>query len=591
MNISVSPFSRSGRRLFGAALLTAAMVAPSLSGPVQAAAVPFTDQSVSISARGQPVRDFVTDLFTEAGLTAKVSTAATGKVQGVFRGSPKKIWQEVSQAFNLIAYWDGGVVRVYSTSEVASRSIPTSTGAAVIAQAEQLKLTDSVNTARVADGMIFATGVPAFLDRLEGMAKQMKFAQDVPQVQPLSPTRPGPIATPRQTVSSQVIRSAGRRNPFEVRMFYLKYRDAADSEIRSSDRITVIPGVATLLNEQMGDARNLRGLGSNGVNTTPTGGVNMVRPRASDSREDDRRGEEGGAPSSSDLDGPRISADPTVNAVIVRDRPEAMSVYEKLIASLDIEPLMVETQVTIVEINRTKLKEMSMDFGFGIEGLAMLFGGGPGFGPGGITGGYLSGDGDVFLARIKALDKRGALRFVTRPVLSTANNKPAIFDITTQQLVKLEGEREVDALTVSYGLAMRVTPSAIEQDGQMRIRMDIEISDTQLNGMVVDGVPTATGPRISTETIVGHGESVLLAGMSQSRDYEIKQKTPFLSAIPIIGDIFFKKRWKSSDNWERLFLLTPRVSNLGGQSFAAAQVQPLTMEQLRGEAPIQRGRQ
>lgn len=208
-----------------------------------------------------------------------------------------------------------------------------------------------------------------------------------------------------------------------------------------------------------------------------------------------------------------------------------------------------------------------------------------------ITGGYLSGDGDVFLARIKALDKRGALRFVTRPVLSTANNKPAIFDITTQQLVKLEGEREVDALTVSYGLAMRVTPSAIEQDGQMRIRMDIEISDTQLNGMVVDGVPTATGPRISTETIVGHGESVLLAGMSQSRDYEIKQKTPFLSAIPIIGDIFFKKRWKSSDNWERLFLLTPRISNLGGQSFAAAQVQPLTMEQLRGEAPIQKERQ
>lgn len=42
--------------------------------------------------------------------------------------------------------------------------------------------------------------------------------------------------------------------------------------------------------------------------------------------------------------------------------------------------------MTIVEINRTKLKEMSMDFGFGIEGLAMLFGGGPGFGPGGNHG-------------------------------------------------------------------------------------------------------------------------------------------------------------------------------------------------------------
>ena len=592
MNISISPFSRSGRRLFGAALLAAAMVAPSLSGPVQAAAVPFTDQSVSISARGQSVRDFVTDLFTEAGLTAKVSTAATGKVQGVFRGSPKKIWQEVSQAFNLIAYWDGGVVRVYSTSEVASRSIPTAAGAAVIAQAEQLKLTDSVNTARVADGMIFATGVPAFLDRLEGMAKQTQMVQNIHPVMPSTPVDPiiRPATVPRGTVRSEVIRSAGRRNPFEIRMFYLKYRPAADSEIRSSDRINVVPGVATLLKEQMGE-RPIYGVAdSSGTNVHPISGVNPVRRNGSDYRSNEEPGSDDYTPVRPDLDGPRISADPTVNAVIVRDRPEAMSVYEKLIASLDIEPLMIETQVTILELNTTKIKELGLDFGFGLEGLAMLFGGGPGLGPGGITGGYLSGDGEIFLARIKALEQRGALRVVTRPVLSAANNQVAIFDITTQQIVKLVGEREVDALSVNYGLAMRVTPSAIEDGGEMRIRMDIEISDTQLNGMVVDGVPTATGPRISTKTIVSHGESVLLAGMTQTREYEMKQKTPILGDIPGIGEIFRKRR-KNEDHYERLFLLTPRVSNLGGQAFTGAQVQPLTIEQLRGEAPIQRGRQ
>lgn len=597
MNISVSPFSRSGRRsgfrMFGAALVVAAVAMPSLSGPVQAAAIPFDDKAVSISARGQSVRDFVTDLFSEAGLKAKVSTAATGKVQGVFRGPPQQIWKEVSQAFKLVAYWDGGVVRVYSTSEVTSRSIATPTGAAVIAQAEQLKLIDGVNTARVADGMIFATGVPAFLDRLEGMARQVQAPQFVQNTVP-NHVDPGPIgprpSIVRQPVRSEVIRSAGRRNPFEVRMFFLKYRDAADSEIRSSDRITVVPGVATLLKEQMGDGRDIKEYYSSRANTQQISGVTSIRTRMPDSRADAGSGEEEGRGAVPDLDGPRISADPTVNAVIVRDRPEAMSVYEKLIANLDIEPLMIETQVTILELNTTKIKELGLDFGFGIEGLAMLFGGGPSLGAGGITGGYLSGDGEIFLARIKALEQRGALRVVTRPVLSTANNQVAIFDITTQQVVKLEGEREVDALSVNYGLAMRVAPSAIEDGGDMRIRMQIEISDTQLNGMVVDGVPTATGPRISTQMIVRHGESVLLAGMTQSREYEMKQKTPILGDIPVFGQVFRKRR-KNEDHYERLFLLTPRVSNLGGQSFAAAQVQPLTMEQLRGEAPIQRGRQ
>lgn len=588
-----------------AMMLVAAAVGP-MPSVASAAGVPFAAKPVSMSARGQDIRDFAADLMAQSGLKAKVSTAAKGKVQGVFRGSPAEIWSTIARAYGLVAYWDGSIVRIYNVTEVTSRSVPTAAATDLVAETQRLGMLDAVNKASASGAMVMATGVPAFLDRVEGMANQLGKTQlaaappvEASSVMPAAYSTATTFASPllrapmaRASVRSEVIRSSGRRSPFEVRMFFLKYRDAADREARSSDRVTVVPGVATLLQEQMGDGSQVGNVSSNSSNEFSTNGLtrlSMSRMRNARLDGDEGDGEEATAIAVG-LDGPRISADPTVNAVIVRDRPETMSVYEKLIANLDIEPLMVETQVTILELNTSKLKELGIDFGFGIESLGVLFGGGLNLGAGGITGGYLSGDGDIFLARIKALEKRGALRVITRPVLSTANNQVATFDITTQQVVKLQGEREVDAFSVNYGLAMRIRPSAIEDGGEMRIRLQLEISDTQLNGGVVDGVPTATGPRIATQTIVKQGESVLLAGMSSNRAFDFKQKTPVLGDIPVLGQAFRKRR-KGEEHYEKLFLLTPRISNLAATQVAARAVAPLTLDQLSGKAPIKKRRQ
>lgn len=568
--------------------------------PAWAADPPFGEKQVSISARGQHVRDFVVDLFSESGLKAKVSTKVKGRVQGVFRGSAAEVWSTISRAYGLVAYWDGAVVRIYDDEEVSTRSIAVTGSENLVDQVGRLGMTDPVNTVKAGNGLVLATGVPAFLDRLEDMAGQQRMAANAapaPVIQkaaaatPLvaSPLLRAPMA--RASVRSEVMRSASGRDPFEVRIFYLKYRDAADREVRSSDRLTVIPGVATLLLEQMGDGRQVSDVRSGGANEYAVSGLRGLRERGPLSQRSRRDvGDEGNGDASApvyDPDGPRISADPTVNAVVVRDRPEAMAVYEQLITNLDIEPLMVETQVTILELNVTRLKELGLDFGFGIESLGVLFGGGANFGPGGITGGFIAGDNAIILARVKALEERGAVRVVTRPVLSTANNQVATFDITAQQVVRLEGEREVDAFSVNYGLAMRVRPSAIEDGGDMRIRMQVEISDTQLNGVVVDQIPTAAGPRIATQMIVRQGESVMLAGMTRTRTFDLKRKNPVLGDIPLLGQAFRKRR-KGEDHVERLFLLTPRISNLGTGRITANDVAPLTLGQLRGTEPINR---
>ncbi len=561
----------------------------------QAAEPPFTDSSVSISARGQDVRDFVADLFGEAGLRAKVSTGVKGQVQGVFRGSPSEIWSTISRAYKLVAYWDGSIVRIYSNEEVGSRSIATYAPQRVVEQASSLGLSDSVNTVRAGDGMVFATGVPEYLARLETMAgslgTQLAAVHPVPSKSPAgalaSPLLRAPMA--RASVRSDVIREADGRSPFEVRIFYLTYRDAADRESRSADRLTIIPGVATLLQEQMGDGMRVGSVSSSAANEYSIRGPETVRGRG---RPDEfgMRGsdEETSGERKPYLDGPRISADPANNAVIVRDRPETMGVYEKMIMNLDIEPLMVETQVTILELNVTKLEQLGFGFGFGIDSLAALFGGGLNFDTGGFTGGYLSGDGGLFLARIEALKRRGAMRVVTRQSLSTINNQVATFDIAAQQLVPLVGEREVDAVPINYGLGLRVRPSAIEDGGEMRIRMQLEVTDTARSEEEVNGVPTTAGAQLATHMIVRQGESVMLGGMTSTRTFDRRNRTPILGDIPILGEIFNSRR-KGQDRVERLFLLTPRVTNLGG-SRVAGQQPAYTLEQLQGTEPLAEGR-
>ncbi len=583
------------RSAFAATLCSWALIAGT---PAVAAGPPFAAKAVSINARGQDVRVFLADLFGQGGVKVKVSSAVTGKINGVFVDQPGRVWEQVARAYGLVGYYDGGVMRVYAQSEIATRSVATAQSARVVGEIKRLGLTDGVNEARASADLVIATGVPAFIQRVEELAGSARMSPPVAVAAvPAISTTPaafGAVASPllrsmpaRGMVKSTVQVPAGQMGPFEVRMFFLKYRDAADKELTSSDRITLVPGVASLLREQMGDGRSVSSASSNqyrisdfdrsqergfgtGDPLGPVDGRAIESPPGADA-------------ALIDPNGARISADPTNNAVIVRDRPERMGVYEQLIANLDTEPLMIEIEATIIEVSTSALRELGVDWNLGIGALRLVFGGevAGGTGPANIGASYLSGNGDNFAVRIRALQQNGALRVVARPVLSTPTNQVAVFDDTTQQFARITGEREVALKTITYGLSMRVQPSAIEDGGQMRIRMAVEIADTRLNGMVVDGIPLFSGPRISTQSIVRHGEAVLIAGMTTSTQYDYKSKTPFLGDIPIAGQAF-RKRNKGEQRMERLFLITPRITSLNTPGRPAAPaIVPLSLDELR----------
>jgi type III secretion protein C len=584
---------------------TIAIVSASVATPAEAAMPSFAQAEIAIAARDQNVATFLTDFFGKTNLRAKVSSSVTGKINGSWRGSPAQIWQQLSQAFNIVAYYDGGVVRVYSAAEMTSRTIPTAQPADLVRQINQMNLSDQYNVVKSTRAAVVATGVPSFIDQVAQLASGPKLNQPIPAVVSATPTATGivsplaslpPVGSGAGSFSpplrSKIIERASARSKYEIRMFYLRYARADDTLISNGGQQTSRPGVASILREQMGDGRR-----SETISTS--GNRDLVR-RGSGSRQledvdgfgvnDDRREEQSGGGDSSvrDVNGPRISVDAANNAVIVRDRPEAMGTYEGLIAGMDIEQRTIEIEATIIELDTNRLKNLGIDFNLQTNKLGLVFGGNPVQGTAlgsDISGSYLSGAGSLFQVRINALERQGVLKVTARPRLTALNNIEAVFDNQERFNVRVSGERDARLFEVRYGTILRVTPSVLGDAGELRTKLQVVVEQGRLNATVVDGIPGTSNSIINTEAIIRQGESLLIGGITIDSEFDFKSKTPGLGDIPIAGNLF-KKRQKGGQYLERLILITPRIISSGASGSASTvpgqAITPIPLEQLEG---------
>lgn len=586
-----------------AAIALLSMACPS---PGHAAMPSFNQSEIAIAARDQSVSSFLTDFFGKANLKAKISSSVTGKINGNWRGHPAHIWQQLSQAFNIVAYYDGGVVRVYSAAEMTSRTIPTAQPGDLIRQVTQLNLLDQNNIIKPVRGAVVVTGVPSFIDQVSQLAPGQRLNQASTAISPLAPVSTD-IVTPLKSlpppgssglvataapIRSRVIVQATARSRYEVRIFYLSYARADDTLISNGGQQTSRPGVASILRGVMGDGRRSETVSTSGNRDLTRRGAGSRQLEDVDGNIDfyDRR--DVAAPSEGanirDIDGPRIEVDVANNAVVVRDRPEAMGTYEGIIAGLDIQQRAIEIEATIIELDINRLKNLGIDFNIRTNKLGLVFGGNPvqgtAFGPD-VSGSYLSGSGDLFQVRINALERQGVLQVTARPRLTALNNIEAVFDNQSRFNVRVSGERDARLFEVRYGTILRVTPFVMADGGELRTRLQVIVEDGRLNGQVVDGIPGTSNSTINTEAIIRQGESLLIGGITIDSEFDFKSKTPGLGDIPVAGNLF-KKRQKGGQHLERLILITPRVISNGAGNSAAAPlpaITPVPLEQLEGK--------
>ncbi|MEM7284056.1 MAG: type III secretion system outer membrane ring subunit SctC [Pseudomonadota bacterium] len=256
----------------------------------------------------------------------------------------------------------------------------------------------------------------------------------------------------------------------------------------------------------------------------------------------------------------RIEAERNLNAVIVRDYADSMPLYAQLIHQLDKEPLLIEIQVTIIDVDKSKLQDLGVDWQYQDSNINTTFGGGNVANQnGGVLFNTVLGETGRFLARVNALATEGSANVVSRPQVMTLSNLEAVLSSDQQFFVRIAGQEEVDLFNVTVGTSLRVVPNIVGDQSDPQIRLLVAIEDGSIvPDAAVDEIPVVEKATLNTQAMIYNGESLLLGGLVRESTNVEERGVPGLRRVPGVGRLF-KRKTDVAITAERLFLITPKI--------------------------------
>ena len=536
------------------------------------APVPWGEQSFKVTAQGKPLSELLRELAARNGIAISVAKDVKGAVNGSFDMRPQALLELLASNFGFVWYFDGALLEVTPASDIRSQIIKLDSTSVSSAQ----RLLKRLNIVDPRYPVVFDSR--SRIAKVSGPSRYVALVAQTIQ----SAGSTSAAATPVSTGDSKTA----------VRVVPLTYAWAKDFKFVVGGQEQTLPGVATVMSSlyqglddrpvavedfarqregDVGDRQMLDRLRSLGL----VSNVSAMGRRASESS--------GRRVTAGNPNVPQFVAEGRMNAVIVRDAPERLDAHERAIRSLDVKPGLVEIEARIIEVNSDAVESLGIDWRFRNRTLDVQVGAQPipslGYeisrdesqpvvGPNGVqqilpspTGVLTTVLGDAgryLIARVNALADDGKANLLSSPKILTLDNVEASMEDIETFFVRVAGNLEVNLFDVSVGTTLRVTPLIVEEGGRDVVKMAITIEDGRLNGLRVDDIPTVRRSRIRTQSIVGDGEALLLAGYTRETDAQTEAGIPGLSSIPVLGWLF-KSQTRQKQRVERLFLLTPRV--------------------------------
>ncbi|MBK9326522.1 MAG: type II secretion system protein D [Thiobacillaceae bacterium] len=314
-----------------------------------------------------------------------------------------------------------------------------------------------------------------------------------------------------------------------------------------------------------------------------------------------------------------VFVDEKLNLLVVRDTPDAVRMIERLIAVQDRPEPEVMLEVEILEIKRSKLQEVGVQWPTTFSVLSQIKNTTPVFDQlGNQIGETVSySDAPLTLELIKNVTSgtilvnpsptvtlrkdEGDVNLLANPRIRVKNREkakvhvgdkvPVITANTTSTGVVSESVAYLDV-----GLKLEVEPQ-VHLEGDVGIKVGLEVSS------IVKEVKSATGTltyqlgsrNAATTLRLRDGETQVLAGLIGDEDRSSASKVPGLGDIPILGRLFSTNR-DDRNKSEIVLLITPRVVRnverpelAQGEFFAGTEAavsdQPQLLRPAAGAAP------
>jgi type IV pilus assembly protein PilQ len=271
----------------------------------------------------------------------------------------------------------------------------------------------------------------------------------------------------------------------------------------------------------------------------------------------------------------QIEFDTRTNQIIITEIPSYLSTMLNLIETIDIPTPQVVIEARVVETTKTFARSLGIRWNFsGLldpalgTGTGLVFPsqvsaiGGPfNFAAGNpvlqLTLGNVLGTFDLDVT-LTAAENEGLARIISAPKVVTQDNEAAEIQSGVQIPIQTRVNNTTTVTYVDATLRLSVTPQITNAD---TVIMEITVQKTEPSpGISLSGaanVPLITR-RATTKLMVRDGGTAVIGGIYQATDNRGQERLPFVSDIPVIGNLF-KSRTISSRHDELLIFITPRI--------------------------------
>ena len=288
------------------------------------------------------------------------------------------------------------------------------------------------------------------------------------------------------------------------------------------------------------------------------------------------------------VDEVRIIADKANNAVVTVATPRAYETILPVIKQLDILPLQVLIDATVVSVKLTDnlqygiewfLRQGDTAIGSNLGDLGTIdlqtlaLEGAKAFGTGGLS---LVQNSEEVKAVLHAEASKGNVDVISSPSLMVLNNQEAKINVG-QQVPISTGSSSVplasggttasfaQSNTIQYkdtGVTLEVTPR-VNANGMVIMEIKQVVSSVVKIPVLTATEterqsPTIDKKEIESSVAVLDGETIVLGGLIDEQNTENKNGIPWLYQLPLIGPLFGSTTYDKTKN-ELVVLITPRV--------------------------------
>lgn len=263
-----------------------------------------------------------------------------------------------------------------------------------------------------------------------------------------------------------------------------------------------------------------------------------------------------------------VSVDQRTNMIIITDTQTKIDQAHDLIYRLDTVTPQIMIEARVVEVTKEFSRKLGLEWSFtNASSVSSGFVDDFSLAVNGTTG--ISGDFSFFRffgssmaalnAKLEASEAQGDVRIVSSPRILTLDNKKAKIK-QGQEVAYLERDdsggssvkfKEVDLL-------LEVTPHVTPDK---RISLNVLLTKNDVSSVTATGVPTIATNEAETELLVNNNDTVVIGGVVKTTNSEADSGVPFLTGIPILGQLFGTKQITDDRN-ELLIFLTPSIVQL-----------------------------